>query len=459
MSARAIQLIVTSKVHMLSGQVERNDPQFISNVQRSLTRKFSMTSKSAQGRSRTARDDGSELDKGIYIDKLVLEEAILESKPVVDLEKRMKILAKIQKYSKWQPYVTEKAMLSYIGIAVAAVSIGTLVINAVNKQYSLVPVSVECNFIWAFVPITCVICTYLYLICPALLFMIWGMKDAYGIKTDLIVCDTVGTVNSVVMLVWQFGAHHLTLRWSGFFFIWNAVFMIHVSSVAVPLWKSMKQSKSINKKLTYDRLGESVATLVQSSSNDIVVRNKEFEKMLDDANEYAKFREFAATCFYSEMTAFIDEYQSLKAMTLLALGQEEFSTDQTRPLTNFSTTVIEGDPMDDHWEANGRLTGNINLRKLKSNATVGILKAAQEVYPNRHFGHTTPFPPAMMDKLVSIFSNYINSTSYTAIDIPPMMAKNIQDRLNTNQMYLTILDEVKEYVLNTLFTDVFTRYL
>ncbi|KAI8322140.1 hypothetical protein GQ54DRAFT_339511 [Martensiomyces pterosporus] len=479
-SARAIQLIVVSKIHSLSGQLERNDPQFMKKVQRSITRRYTTKGLHPQV--------PGELEGEVYVDRAVLEEAILESKAVVDTGRRMKILGQIQKYTRLRPYVTDRAMTIYICFALGITSILTLAINVVGKEYSISPLSIHCEYVWGFVPITGFIFFYLFAVCPALLAMTWGLKDAYGIKTDLIICDTVGVISTILMLVWQFGVHELTIRWSGLFFIWDAVFLIHISSVAVPLWRSTRHSQSVSDRLKRESLSASMVTLVQAQegfSNTVPAvsgeqRSREFSKVLDDANKYAYFRDFAATCFCSEMTAFIDEYQSLKAMTLLALGQQEYSTEgreswETDVTANEMDSSLErsrssmdgygmaGDflvPGSSELESGavgGRVTANINLRKLQTNATVGILQAAQEVYPHRRFTDTTPFPPAMMDKLVTIFSNYINSTSYTAVSVPPIMVRRIQSKLNTNQMYLTILDEVKEHVLRTLYTEVFTR--
>ncbi|KAJ1956911.1 hypothetical protein GGI12_005179, partial [Dipsacomyces acuminosporus] len=93
-----------------------------------------------------------------------------------------------------------------------------------------------------------------------------------------------------------------------------------------------------------------------------------------------------------------------------------------------------------------------------NNATVGILEAAKEIYPDRGFNHTTTFPPALMDTLVMIFSTYINSSSPTAVNVPQAMIRRIQEKLNKTQLHLTILDEVKDEVLYMLYLNVFTRF-
>ncbi|KAJ2805283.1 hypothetical protein H4R21_001316 [Coemansia helicoidea] len=63
-----------------------------------------------------------------------------------------------------------------------------------------------------------------------------------------------------------------------------------------------------------------------------------------------------------------------------------------------------------------------------------------------------------MDKLVTILGVFINSASWTAISLPSVLLLRIRDRLARSQLTLTILDEIREEILNMLYLDVFTRY-
>ncbi|KAJ2527196.1 hypothetical protein EV175_007568, partial [Coemansia sp. RSA 1933] len=49
----------------------------------------------------------------------------------------------------------------------------------------------------------------------------------------------------------------------------------------------------------------------------------DFDRMLDDPDEYTRFRSFAAACLCSELTSFIEEYQILKARVLALLEFDE----------------------------------------------------------------------------------------------------------------------------------------
>ncbi|KAJ1852127.1 hypothetical protein LPJ73_002886 [Coemansia sp. RSA 2703] len=101
---------------------------------------------------------------------------------------------------------------------------------------------------------------------------------------------------------------------------------------------------------------------------------------------------------------------------------------------------------------------NARALRLQTPPTVSILETARAVYPQHEFSESTPFPVASMDKLIAIFSVFINSNSYTAITLPSSMVLRLRDRLGSHQLTLIILDEIKEEVLNMLYFDVYTRY-
>ncbi|KAJ1960322.1 hypothetical protein GGI12_003867 [Dipsacomyces acuminosporus] len=475
--ARAIQLIVVSKIHNLNKQLVRNNPQFMDNIKGKLLRKFSFTQKNQKG-ARQASGSG-------FIDKQLLSEAINESKSLMDAAKKDKILKDLDWYFKVQPYATNRSMTIYIACAMALTCIMTIVVTVTNSNFALKPMKTVCNFFWGFIPLYAIGSLFLVVICPALLFMTWGLRDAYGIRRDLIVCVTVGLGGHILMLIWEARFKQWNDRWSNLFFLWFSVMLIHIFSVVIPLWRSITHMRKLNHHLRSESPASmSTVTLIKGQQpEDSVtkarldegkgIRQNQYGKfrqafihVLEDDELYDKFKDFASSCFCSELISFVDEYQTLKVLTLVALGQREYSTD---PGLGSATSPLIQSPMSgmfaisDSNSSHGRdsytsLPPNINLSKIQNNATVSILEAAKEIYPDRGFNHATMFPPALMDALVMIFSNYINSTSPTAVNVPQIMIRRIQEKLNQSQLHLTILDEVKDEVLYLLYVNVFTRF-
>ncbi|KAJ1960320.1 hypothetical protein GGI12_003865 [Dipsacomyces acuminosporus] len=363
----------------------------------------------------------------------------------------------------------------------------TIVISVVNKDFSLNPMNIACELVWGFVPMYAIACAFLAIICPVLLFITWGLKEAYGIRKDLIICVTSGIVGSILMIIWEFKFPQFDDIWSDLFFVWDYAFLIHIFSVVVPLWHATRHMRKLDHHLRSESPGStSTVTLMKSEDavssepalptrvvrfEEKVIKHKEYGKfrqafvhVLDDPALYAQFRDFSCACFCSELISFIDEYQTLKVLTLIALGQHEYSAE---PVYRAYNTPLMQSPMSamfvvpedgNHSDSIADLPRNVNLSKLHNSVTVGILEAAKEIYPDRGFNHATMFPPALMDTLVMIFSTYINSSSPTAVNVPQIMIRRIQEKLNKNQLYLTILDDVKDEVLYMLYLNVFTRF-
>ncbi|KAI8323389.1 hypothetical protein GQ54DRAFT_296815 [Martensiomyces pterosporus] len=511
-SARAVQLIVVSKIHSLNSQLSTNDMPVSGGPPRlSSNRRHAQQLHDAKKRA----DAGTEVYGGSeygppgsfpgsvdrmsstqmtdvsYSDghqaRALVGGASIEEKRVaarimpppsaagalVDNEPWMRLYRRLQWYSRLQGYTTDRAMIIYVITSAAIVAVVTLVVNIVNKQFSIRPLGEYCPFLWGFMPVTGIIVIYLVVVCPALLVMAWKLNDAYGIRNDLIICDTIGIVCAIMTILWETTFRDLSWAWSSMFYMWVAVFVIHVSSVALPLWRSIRHAKKVAWKLGRGRASGSLMTavLAPNSDRDDQAKRADFNKMLDDAHEYQMFREYAASCFCSELTAFVDEYQSLKALTIMSLGREEYSVETSDHLqTPLMMSTIDslaghhghGDPVSQLAMSNhlvdSVVVANARSLNLQTNATVSILDTARAVYPQYRLTERTTFPSALMDKLVTIFSVYINSSSYTAVNVPPIMVRRIREKLSRREMYLTILDEVKDEVLFMLYADVYTRF-
>ncbi|KAJ2353232.1 hypothetical protein GGH92_000790 [Coemansia sp. RSA 2673] len=160
------------------------------------------------------------------------------------------------------------------------------------------------------------------------------------------------------------------------------------------------------------------------------------------------------------MTAFIDEYQVLKGLTVIALGSEDMWREDVDQLeSSYMARMANNiDGGIGYLAMANRAYPHSKSLRLQTPPTVSILETALAVYPQYDLSEVTPFPVASMDKLVAIFSVFVNSNSYTAVSLPSSMVLRIRERLGRSQLTLTILDEIKDEVLNMLYYDVFTRY-
>ncbi|KAJ2811719.1 hypothetical protein FBU31_007723, partial [Coemansia sp. 'formosensis'] len=105
-------------------------------------------------------------------------------------EPRLKLTQQLKKYKRMLPYVTERMLVFYIVGAVTVAALATLVINLTDKQFSLH--NIICTYQWGFIPGNVFVLMHFAIVYPIFLWRVWSVKDAFGIRNDLLICETVG---------------------------------------------------------------------------------------------------------------------------------------------------------------------------------------------------------------------------------------------------------------------------
>ncbi|KAJ2288551.1 hypothetical protein IWW55_006481 [Coemansia sp. RSA 2706] len=379
----------------------------------------------------------------------------------IENEPDTKLYKRLHKYTRMQRFTSNRALIGYVLAHFVVAVILSLVTNIINKQYSISPVSMVCKLVWGFLPVVAFVGIYVVFILPVLLVKCWKLKDAYGIRNDLVISMIIGAACIIITVLWETILFHLALKWSGFFFTWLCAIILHTASITVPLWQAIRHSRDVIHRMHgASSLGNPMAAAIAGAGGQDMSKRSEFNSILADPYEYRYFCDFAASCFCSEMTAFIDEYQALKGLTVVALGSEDMWRDEANHIdTDYMARMASNiDSNLGYLAIAGRQHPNSRALRLQTPPTVNILETACAVYPQYDLSDSTPFPVAAMDKLVAIFSVFVNSSSYTAVSLPSAMVLRLRERLSRSQLTLTILDEIKDEILNMLYFDVFTRY-
>ncbi|KAJ1936681.1 hypothetical protein FBU59_004977, partial [Linderina macrospora] len=216
LTARAVQLIVVSNIHILNGQMlcgeEIVTQALYPRLAAKAANKCTAISRFYQVNNIERYDDYEHLADP-------RQEKLSSMPSVAENQRRLaEIQSRLQRYTSMQHLVTDRALILFIGILTFIIVDVTLVINILNTDYSIRPLSLNCPFVWGLVPVFCVIALFVVVICPALLLKVWRLKDAYGIRNDLIVCDTVGVLCIIASLLWELELHSIRQAWSGLFF-------------------------------------------------------------------------------------------------------------------------------------------------------------------------------------------------------------------------------------------------
>ncbi|KAJ2655647.1 hypothetical protein IWW48_005423 [Coemansia sp. RSA 1200] len=482
MSARAFHLFVVYRVHELASRLSSKVPGAIG-----------ASGKRIESQSQQHGDGESDRSAGSTAHQLIdstgmikpgrLGSAISRSNPY----ERIRLEQRLCKYRRLLRFTTDRMLLIYLGLLLLFAIVLTLVINATDKQFALRPVNIVCEFMWGFIPCLAIIVVYFFIVFPVILWRVWRNNDAYGIRNDLIVCDTVGILVMIVTLVWVLRLHETQQIWPGLSFIWVYALFIHISSVLVPLVHSINHMRRAN-----DDSSASDVAIPSSASAPVALflanqerlqtgvrptgvsrRRAEFNRMLDSASDYQQFRLFAASCFCSELTSFIEEYQVLKSLVLVLLDHQ-IAKSGSKPHAGFGFSAL--DSKDAKQDPGG--TGNRSNRLSQSIAdsilsqdmvdfaesfqrtsvTVSILETVNDRYPGIR-PEELVFPKQLVAKILAMHSEFVDPASLTSVNASPHMVRKIFARIDLGYYHVSIFDDIKDEVLLMLYSDVYTRYI
>ncbi|KAJ1722670.1 hypothetical protein LPJ53_002928 [Coemansia erecta] len=469
--ARGFQYIVVSNLHNITSDIANSKNPRMMSMQSQTSPEFARQSSRFQ-RSGSQSSAFSNTDYDTPSDTVGKSEKVTFS----DLARQARdsslhaisgperrLHKRLQKYAKLQHLASSKSMFLFVMCNFLVAIVISLVVNILNDQFTLSPMSMLCRLVWGFIPVMVVGGIYVIFVMPIIFVKCWKLKDAYGIRNDLLICIIMGIFCIIMNTVWDVVLQSIAVIWSGWFFSWITGVVIHTVSVTVPLFAAIRHSRDVTDRMHgASGIETSMVAAIAGANGNEVGKRSEYNAILADPHEYRYFRDFAASCFCSEMTAFIDEYQMLKELTVLSLGSEDVWRQDINHAEAAYSMQLATNTIDNgvSYLAMSNRSAHPNTRalRLQTPPTVTIIETAKAVYPQYDFNENTPFPVASMDKLIAIFSVFINSNSYTAVTLPPSMIIRLRERLGTNQLTLTILDEIKEEVLNMLYFDVYTRY-
>ncbi|KAJ2310993.1 hypothetical protein IWW52_005256, partial [Coemansia sp. RSA 2704] len=250
--------------------------------------------------------------------------------------------------------MTERRLVWYVLGSTVFAAIICAIIQALTKDLSIVPMRyAQCPVgVWEYFPLYALTAVYCLLLTPVIVYHIWPIKDAFGIRHDILL-NNLFTFVCIAMFMVQtnkgFGGHDPF--WDSF--LWCALLfnMSQFTSVMLPLIRSYRQSDAFT---WSDNSG-------RSASKEL------FYRVLNHPDLFEKLKVYSAANFCTEITLFLEEYQVLKANTVrfYNIGEPGFDDD--------------AGPEDDEKDEIGE-TGAESLNSVSPNlATVGNSTSAWAV--------------------------------------------------------------------------------
>ncbi|KAJ2725132.1 hypothetical protein GGI07_001502 [Coemansia sp. Benny D115] len=212
--------------------------------------------------------------------------------------------------------ITERRLVWYTMGATLFSAIICSVIQALTKDLSIVPMRYsKCPVgVWEYFPLYALTAVYCLVLTPIIVYHIWPIKDAFGIRHDILL-NNLFTFVCIAMFMVQtnkgFGGHDPF--WDSF--LWCALLfnMSQFTSVIIPLVRSYRQSDAFTWSDTSGR----------GASKEL------FYRVLNHPELFEKLKVYSAANFCTEITLFLEEYQVLKANTVrfYNIGEPGFDDD------------------------------------------------------------------------------------------------------------------------------------
>ncbi|KAJ1957130.1 hypothetical protein EC988_000993, partial [Linderina pennispora] len=437
LAARATQLIIMAKMHQVKSQLAALGGVGMTHACSQITPADSSAGNQSSARlSEFAAGPGPSPADSMHLAPVLRKG---------DYSERIRLHTSLMRCQRVRKLTSDSRMKQYAAVLLMCMFIMTLLINILSPKFSLIPTNTECGFVWGIFPIIAIYGTFLVIVVPALLIMLWSVEDVYGIKADLAICAALTTLCLVLMIVWNVKLVAAQEAISSQFFVWLSACVLHFMSISWPVIRARRLATSPGGDAWLN--AQQYKSQAASGDETLSPRQCEFFAMLESDIEYERFRRYAAACFCSELTAFLDEYQILKYCTVHALEQRA-SFVRSRSPTNVN---------DIYDKLVGDRERNRPLR-LYTHVTVGILETVSAVFPAFQFSKDSFFPSTIAYVYVSLVSTYIHPESHLAINVPGHIADDILDKLHKREMTLGALDTAKDEVLRLLYTDVYLRY-
>ncbi|KAJ1648688.1 hypothetical protein LPJ64_000007 [Coemansia asiatica] len=212
--------------------------------------------------------------------------------------------------------ITERRLVWYTIGATLFAAVVCSIIQALTKDLSIVPMRYsKCPVgVWEYFPLYALTALYCVVLTPIIVYHIWPIKDAFGIRHDILL-NNLFTFVCIAMFMVQtnkgFGGHDPF--WDSF--LWCALLfnMSQFTSVIIPLIRSYRQSDAFT---WSDQSG-------RSASKEL------FYRVLNHPELFEKLKVYSAANFCTEITLFLEEYQVLKANTVrfYNIGEPGFDDD------------------------------------------------------------------------------------------------------------------------------------
>ncbi|KAK9722594.1 hypothetical protein K7432_002584 [Basidiobolus ranarum] len=313
--------------------------------------------------------------------------------------------------------VTDKKLTYLVALSifilVSAISVMQLVrmLEPGFDEYTL------CGFGWHYFPFFGMTGLFLFLCCPWVIYFFWNVKDAYGLRNELITCVFLGLLIYPMYFVWTLVLkEQLNSSFSSYYFITLFMLLSHLNTVGFPLASMVYRSRKLRTIAAYD--------------------SEHFYRIFESPEMLLHFRNFAVRYLCSENTCFIDDFQLLKQYCIIS-GQSgaKGSSIETPLLSTKPISIFKSRP------------------PAITPAHIGIAMTV------RKFTENERVPVELHVRFLKFYRTYLQSGALLEVNLSSSAHTSILGQIQNGHITWGIFDEAKDQVLALLYDNVFPDFV
>ncbi|RIA90853.1 hypothetical protein C1645_805477 [Glomus cerebriforme] len=370
-----------------------------------------------------------------------------------------KVMNRLKKFK----YCTTDKWLAYwilcptMGIAF----ILALVTQLTSHEVTIYPLNTICTVNGIvpirYLPVYILNGVFLLIICPTLIYLLYDIRDGYGLRNELMVALFTGATAYAGYFIFE-----LTLpRWKNYFgslmFMWVAYVICHTLSTTVPLIRSFKyKTYSVPISAARGMIKRTLSTNRKNRNNNINGDGKSkryimFEKVLEDSELFELYKICAAACFCTELIIFLQEYQFLKMLVAhyCTPTNKEILPPSTPKVVITETGHISLSENSDLYPTTVPIVSPSFTTSPCTKSIVETVSAASWI----------PFPFELRADYNNFYETFFDSDSDLAINFPGSLLNDVKNMVKDDKYELTMYEQAREEVLNLLYRNTFERFL
>ncbi|KAF0556876.1 regulator of G protein signaling superfamily [Gigaspora margarita] len=351
----------------------------------------------------------------------------------------------LRQLKKWKKNATDIWMtqrILYPTIAIAFLL--AFIFQITSPDLSLIPMRTECPIGSEHIPVFIILSLFLFIICPILIYLLYNIRDAYGLRNELMVTLIVGSFSFIMFFIWEYSASGLRLYFGSFMFPWVTLILSHTLSITIPVWKSYKYSFDISKLASFHdkRISRSK-------------KYEQFEKVLADPDLFKLYKACAVACFCTELILFLEEYQFLKMLVAKCCTPTKKSLFPPPPTPKL------------HVSDDIHITFNEENLFIKESSILPPLSPAsyistpctKSIVETVSAASWIPFPYELRTDYRMFYDSYLDLNSDLAINFSGSIVNTVKNLIANDQFELSMYENAREETLTLLYVNTFEKFL